>query len=81
MKEQIKENENERILELERKEEESRLINEVQMQIQLEEVEAHKQKLIEQARMRDETNAINHQIEKFRELELEEARISDMRVT
>ncbi|PSN55986.1 hypothetical protein C0J52_02150 [Blattella germanica] len=80
VKEQIKENEIERILDLERKEEESRLINEVQMQVQLEELEACNKKLAQQAQMREELNAINKQIEKFHDLEIEEDRISEMRI-
>ncbi|XP_069687390.1 cilia- and flagella-associated protein 45-like isoform X2 [Periplaneta americana] len=80
VQEQIKENEIERILELEHKEEESRLINDVQMQVQLEELENYNRKLAQQQKIRDELNEINNQIKKFHELEIEEARINDLRI-
>jgi isopentenyldiphosphate isomerase len=80
IQEQIKENEIERILELERKEEESRLISEVQRQIQLDELEDYTRKRAQQKQMRYELNEINRQIERFHELELEEAHINNLRV-
>lgn len=80
IQEQIKVNEIERILELERKEEESRHILEVQKQIQLDELEDYNRKRAKQKQMQCELNEINRQIERFHEMELEEAHINNLRV-
>jgi hypothetical protein len=80
IQEQIKENEIERILELERKEEERRLISEVQRQMQLDELEDYNRRRAQQKQMRCELNKINRQIERFHELKLEEAHINDLKV-
>jgi hypothetical protein len=77
---QMTENENKQILELKCKEEESRLISEIQMQIKLDEQEAYKRKLAEQKQTRDNLNDINSQIEHFHKMQLEEDRINDMKV-
>ena len=77
---QMTENENRRILELKFKEEESRLISEVQMQIKLDEQEAYRRKLAEQKQTRDKLNEINSQIEHSHKMQLEEDRINDMKV-
>jgi len=80
IQQQMTENENKRILELKCKEEESRLIIEIQMQIKLDEQEAYKRKLAEQKQTRDNLNDINSQIEHFHKMQLEEDRINDMKV-
>ena len=80
IQQQMTENENERILELKCKEDESRLISEIQMQIKLDEQEANKRKLAEQKQTRDKLNEINSQIEHFHKMQLEEDRIDDMKV-
>lgn len=80
IQEQMTENENKRILELKCKEEESQLSSKVQMQIKLDEQEAYKRKLAEQKQTRDILNEINSQIENFHKMQLEEARINDLRV-
>lgn len=80
IQEQIKENEIERILELERKEEERRLIREVQRQIQLDGLEDYNRKRAQQKQMQCDLNKINRQIERFHEMELEEAHINNLRV-
>jgi hypothetical protein len=81
IQEQIKKKEMEQILELECKEEESRLITEAQMQAQLDELEAYNRKLAQQKQTRNELNEINRQIEHFHALEREEAHINDLKVT
>lgn len=80
IQQQMTENENKQILELKSKEEESRLISEIQMQIKLDEQEACKRKLAEQKQTRDKLNEINNQMEHFHKMQLEEDRISDMKV-
>jgi hypothetical protein len=80
IQEQIEENQIERILELERKEEERRLMSEVQRQMQLDELEDYNRKRAQQKQMQCELNKINRQIERFHELELEEAHINDLKV-
>jgi hypothetical protein len=80
IQEQIKKNEIERILELERKEEERRLISEIQRQIQLDELEDHNKKRAQQKQMQCELNEMNCQIKRFHEMELEEAHINNLRV-
>jgi hypothetical protein len=80
IQEQIKEKEMEQILELEHKEEESRLITWIQMQAQLDQLEAYNRKRAEQKQMRDELHEINRKIKHFHAQEREEAHINDLRV-
>jgi hypothetical protein len=80
IQDQITQNEKKQLLELKCKEEESRSISEVQMQIKLAEQEAYKRKLAEQKQTRDKLNEINSQIEHFHKKQLEEDRINDMKV-
>lgn len=80
IQQQMTENDNKQILEMKCKEEESKLISEIQMQIKLDEQEAYKRKLAEQKRTRDKLNEINSQIEHFHKMQLKEDRINDMKV-
>lgn len=80
IQDQITQSENKQILQLKCKEEESRLISEIQMQIKLDEQEAYKRKLAEQKQTRDKLNEINSQIEHSRKMQMEEDRINDMKV-
>ncbi|XP_021935545.1 cilia- and flagella-associated protein 45-like isoform X2 [Zootermopsis nevadensis] len=80
IQQQIKEKEMEKILELEHKEEESRLITEAQVQATLDEIEAYNKKVAQQKQMRDDLNEINRQIEHFHALEQEKSHINDLRV-
>jgi hypothetical protein len=80
IQQKMTQNENKQILELKCKEEESRIISEIQMQIKLDEQEAYRRKLAVQKQTRDKLNEINSQIEHFHKMILEEDRISDMKV-
>lgn len=77
---QIQENETERIHEAERKEEESRLMNEAAMQVQLDELQAYRNKLEEQARTRQYLSQVNEQLKYFQDLEREEKRQAELKV-
>lgn len=79
LKEQIVENEEQRILEFERKQEESRLINLNNIAWQQDEIEKLRNKETENARVRQELAEGNEQLEHFKAMEQEENRIIDLR--
>lgn len=59
---------------------ESRMINEALMIVQLEELAAVKQKAADQAIMREKLNEVNKQLMLCKEQEIEEERVMDLRV-
>ncbi|KAJ1526643.1 hypothetical protein ONE63_008228 [Megalurothrips usitatus] len=77
---QIQENETGRIHAAERKDEESRMMNEAAMQVQLEELQAYRNKLEEQARTRQYLSQVNEQLKYFQDLEREEKRQAELKV-
>lgn len=79
LKEQIEENEQQRILELERKQEESRFINLNNIARQQDEIERQRKKEAEIAKMRQELTEAYEQIKHFKAMEQEENRIIDLR--
>lgn len=79
LKEQIVENEEQRILEFERKQEESRLINLNNIAWQQDEIEKLRNKEAENARIRQELAEGNEQLKHFKTMEQEENRIIDIR--
>lgn len=79
LKEQIEENEQQRILELERKQEESRFINLNNVARQQDEIERQRKKEAEIAKMRQELTEAYEQIKHFKAMEQEENRIIDLR--
>lgn len=76
---QIKDNEDYRILEFERKQEESRLINLSNIAWQQEEIAKLKNKETENARIRRELAAVNEQLKHLKEMEEQENKIIDLR--
>ncbi|XP_075210532.1 cilia- and flagella-associated protein 45-like [Lycorma delicatula] len=78
--EQIKDNEIQKEMHAETIEEEARLANEAAMQIQLDELNAFKEKQKEQARLRHEMNLINEQLRQIAATEREENRLADLKV-
>lgn len=79
LKEQIIENEEHRILEFERKQEESRLINLSNIAWQQNEIEKLRNKEAENARVRQELEEGNEQLKYFKAMEKEENKIIDLR--
>ncbi|XP_011159133.3 cilia- and flagella-associated protein 45 [Solenopsis invicta] len=80
LKEQIVENEEQRILEFERKQEESRLINLNNIAWQQDEIEKLRNKEAENARVRQELAEGNEQLKHFKAMEKEEIKIIDLRI-
>ncbi|KAG7209020.1 hypothetical protein KM043_015186 [Ampulex compressa] len=80
LKEQIEENEEQRFMEFERKQEESRLINLNNNAWQQEELEKARKKEAENARIRRELAEGNEQLKHFKAMEEEENRIIDQRI-
>lgn len=76
---QIAENEEQRILAFERKQEESRLINLSNVARQQDEIEKLRKKEAENARIRQELAEAHEQLKYFRAIEREEERIIDFR--
>lgn len=79
LKEQIVENEEQRILKFERKQEESRLINLNNIAWQQDEIEKLRNKEIENAKVRQELAEGNEQLKHFKAMEQEENKIIDLR--
>lgn len=79
LKEQIVENEEQRILKFERKQEESRFINLNNIAWQQDEIEKLRNKEIENAKVRQELAEGNEQLKHFKAMEQEENRIIDLR--
>lgn len=79
LKEQIVENEEQRILTFERKQEESRLINLSNIAWQQDEIEKLRNKEAENARVRQELAEVNEQLKHFKAVEQEENKIIDLR--
>lgn len=79
LKEQIVENEEQRILEFERKQEESRLINLSNIAWQQDEIEKLRDKEAENAKVRQELAEGNEQLKHFKAMEQEENRVIDLR--
>lgn len=79
LKDQITENEEQRILEFERKQEESRLINLSNIAWQQDEIEKLRNKAIENAKVRRELSEVNKQLKHFKMIEQEENKIIDLR--
>ncbi|KYN17650.1 Coiled-coil domain-containing protein 19, mitochondrial [Trachymyrmex cornetzi] len=80
LKEQIIENEEQRILQFERKQEESRLINLNNIAWQQDEIEKLRNKETENAKVRQELAEGNEQLKHFKAMEEEENRIIDLRI-
>lgn len=79
LKEQIVENEEQRILEFERKQEESRLINLNNIAWQQGEIEKLRNKEVENAKTRQQLAEGNEQLKHFKAMEEEENKIIDLR--
>lgn len=79
LKEQIEEAETQRIIEFERKQEESRLINLSNIAWQQDEMLQQQMKEAEHAKMRKELAEGNDQLRHFKDMEREENRIIDLR--
>jgi hypothetical protein len=79
LKEQIKANEQERLLEYERKREESHLVNVNSIAQQEAALEKYKEKEAEQERARRDLFECNEQLKHFKAMEEEENRIMDIR--
>ncbi|XP_029175757.1 cilia- and flagella-associated protein 45-like isoform X1 [Nylanderia fulva] len=80
LKEQIVENEEQRILEFERKQEESRLINLNNIAWQQDEIEKLRNKEAESFKVRQELAEGNEQLKHFKAMEQEENKIIDLRI-
>ncbi|KAF7418351.1 hypothetical protein HZH68_001004 [Vespula germanica] len=80
LKDQITENEEQRILEFERKQEESQLINMNNITWQLAEIEKLRHKEAESAKIRQDLAEVNEQLKHFKVMEQEENRIIDLRI-
>lgn len=78
--EQIKERELQRLLEAERKEEESKMINRALIATQKEEEEKRRKKQEGNMKLREELHKANMELERYRLLQKEEERIAEMRV-
>lgn len=50
------------------------------MQVQLDELQTLKEKMVEQQRQREEMNKVNQQLHHFASLEKEENRLADLKV-
>lgn len=79
LKEQIVDNEEQRILEFERKQEESRLINLNNIAWQQDEIEKLRNKEAENTKVRQELAEGNEQLKHFKAMEQEENRVIDLR--
>lgn len=79
LKDQITENEEQRILEFEKKQEESQLINMNNITWQLAEIEKLRHKEAESAKIRRDLAEVNEQLKHFKVMEQEENRIIDLR--
>ncbi|XP_066262310.1 cilia- and flagella-associated protein 45-like [Euwallacea similis] len=77
---QIKENELDRLLEGERIEEESRMLNKALIELQKQEEANLKEKLEIQQKMREEFKKFNAEAERYKNIRAEEERIADLRV-
>ncbi|KAJ8974467.1 hypothetical protein NQ317_005989 [Molorchus minor] len=80
VKQQIKENELERLLEAERVEEESRMLNKALIELQREEERKQREKAEMQLKMREDFKKANAEAAKYKNIKLEEQRISDLRI-
>ncbi|KAJ8963484.1 hypothetical protein NQ318_018967, partial [Aromia moschata] len=80
VRQQIKENELTRLLEAERVEEESRMMNKALVALQKEEEQKQREKAEQQLKMREEFKKSNAEAEHYKNVKLEEQRISDMRI-
>ncbi|XP_018318651.1 cilia- and flagella-associated protein 45-like [Agrilus planipennis] len=80
MMQQIKENEISRLMETEAKEEESRNINRALIAMRREDDEKEKAKREKQKQIREEFNRNNKELEKYKLIEREEEKITEMRV-
>lgn len=78
--EQIKERELQRLMEAERTEEESRMINKALIAMQKEEEQKLQERHERQMQMRKELREANEDIEHYKLIQKEEERIADMRV-
>lgn len=79
LKEQIEENEEQQILELEKKQEESRLIDLSNIAWQQDVIEKQRKKEAENARVRQELTEVYEQMKHYKTMEQEENRIIDLR--
>lgn len=79
LKKQIVENEEQRILAFERKQEESRLINLNNLARQQDEIEKMRDKGAENAKVRQELMEVHEQLKHFKAIEQEEDKIIDLR--
>ncbi|EFN86341.1 Coiled-coil domain-containing protein 19 [Harpegnathos saltator] len=80
LKEQIEENEEQRVLKFEKKQEESRLINLSTVAWQQDEAERQRKKEAEHARVRQEFTEVSEQMKRYKDVEQEENRIIDLRI-
>lgn len=81
MVQQIREKEIEKLQEGERIEEEARMQNRALIQMQRDEEEKRQRTLKEQTRMREELAKANDEIARYKQVEKEEQRIAELRVT
>lgn len=79
--EQIKERELQRLLEAEKKEEESKMINKALIATQNEEEAKRKKKEEDNLKLREELHKANLELARYKMLQKEEERIAEMRVT
>lgn len=70
-----------RLLEAERKEEECRMINRALIAVQKEEEEKRRKKQEDDCKMREELHKANMELEQYKQLQKEEEKIADMRVS
>ncbi|CAH1162923.1 unnamed protein product [Phaedon cochleariae] len=80
VKQQIKENEITQLLEAEKTEEESRMLNKALIALQKEEEEKLRQKKETQLKMREEFRKANEEAERYKSMRQEEQRVAEMRV-
>lgn len=78
---QMKENEVEKLLEAERKEEESKTMNRMLIALQKEEAEKLKRKQEEKLRIRDELLKSNETSQLYKAMRQEEEKLADLRVS
>ncbi|XP_066142383.1 cilia- and flagella-associated protein 45-like [Euwallacea fornicatus] len=78
--EQVKENELDRLLDGERIEEESRMLNKALIELQKQEMACLKEKREIQQKMREEFKKSNAEAERYKNIRAEEERIADLRV-
>ncbi|KAI4466642.1 nasopharyngeal epithelium specific protein 1 [Holotrichia oblita] len=77
---QIKENNLQKLMEAERIEEESRMINKANLQMQKEDEERARKKKEEQRRMQEDMKLANENVKRYKRIRQEEERIADLRV-